>query len=213
MTCALRLDGTGLTVDGRASDIPTAIARCNAHGRAALLIADDAPSGACTTLAAAFEHAGIVVATGRRNGRGRRGASRRKDAPRYVLEGRTILQDGQPIVRIERVDLGDHRFASTPYETDVFARRIVDLLNGKRRRQAGASPMHRMFVFRTTPTNGPARSRWFEATPPTTWHDAKRRIVAAGLLDERVMLPTEWKLVADPPPPLRVPADRLQPLP
>jgi len=211
--CSLRLDGNGLTVDGRASDLATAIASCNAAGRAYLALADDAPSGACAELLSAFECSGIAIAGPRRNGRGRQ-RPRRQAAARYALEGgRTIVREGQPIVTLQRVDLGDGRHAISPHETDRLARQIVDLLNGKRRRQAKSATTHRIFVFRTSPTNGEVRTRWFAADPPTTWDDARRRIVAAGLLDERVTLPTEWKLVADPPSPIRVPSDRLQPLP
>jgi hypothetical protein len=73
--------------------------------------------------------------------------------------------------------------------------------------------MHRVFLFRTNRKNGGSRTRFYEANPPTTWDDARRRLTAAGLLDERILLPTEWSLVADPPSPIRVPANRLRPLP
>lgn len=53
-----------------------------------------------------------------------------KGQPRYTTEGRRILRDGEPIVLVERVDLGDHRFALSPYETDQFVRRMTKLLNG-----------------------------------------------------------------------------------
>ena len=47
----------------------------------------------------------------------------------FTLEGgRTILRDGQAIVRIERVDLGDERYVLSPFETDQLAARIVRLL-------------------------------------------------------------------------------------
>lgn len=58
---------------------------------------------------------------------------------RYSLEGRTILRDGEAILHLERVDLGDERYAITPHAADVLAQQIVDLLNGRRsRRQAQA---------------------------------------------------------------------------
>ncbi len=206
--CSLRLDARGLTADGLAIDIPNAVTRCQAAGRADLVIADDAPSSISADLAAAFSAAGILI-NQRRNARGSRRARRRQARARYSREGRTILRDGQPVVHLERVDLGDHRFAMTPHETDVLAQRVVDLLNRSGRNAA----THRIFLFRTSPKNGNSRTRWYEANPPTTWEDAKRRISAAGLLDERILLPTEWSLVVDPPAPLRVPADRLRPLP
>lgn len=59
--------------------------------------------------------------------------TQRRDAGRaapYALEGgRVIVRDGQPVVRLERVDLGDQRYALSPHETDELAARIVRLLN------------------------------------------------------------------------------------
>jgi hypothetical protein len=213
-TCSLRLDGDGLTVDGRASDIDAAIESCRAAARTALVLADDAPSSAYAALVAAFERAGIPIAhAARRNARRPRG--RRQAAPRYALEGgRTILRDDQPIVTLQRIDLGNERYALSPHETDGLARQIVDLLNGKRRRQSGAAtPTHRIFMFQTTWKGGAEVHRhWFEADPPVTWDEAKRRLVAAKLIDERIMAwGADWKLVGDPP--LRVRPDWLRPLP
>ena len=49
---------------------------------------------------------------------------------RYSLDGgRVIVRDGVPLVRLERVDLGDSRFALSPHETDKLGARIVRLLN------------------------------------------------------------------------------------
>ena len=59
-------------------------------------------------------------------------AGTRDAAPkqRFTLEGgRTILRGGEAIVRIERVDLGDARYALSPFETDQLAAQIVRLLN------------------------------------------------------------------------------------
>jgi hypothetical protein len=39
------------------------------------------------------------------------------------------VRDGEAIVSIERVDLGDQRYALSPYETDRLAERLVQLLN------------------------------------------------------------------------------------
>ncbi len=51
-------------------------------------------------------------------------------AGRFALDGgRVIARDGQPLVRLERVDLGDDRYALSPYETDELAAKIVRLLN------------------------------------------------------------------------------------
>lgn len=48
---------------------------------------------------------------------------------RYSLEGRRILRDGEAIASIDRVDLGDQRYALSPHETDRLAERLVQLLN------------------------------------------------------------------------------------
>ena len=208
--CSLRLDAQGLTSDGAPIDIPTAVAKCQAAGRADLVIGDDAPSSVSADLAAAFKSGGILV-NQRRNARSRRGARRRQARSRYSREGRTILRDGQRVLQLERVDLGDQRFGLTPHEADVLTQRVVDLLNGSGRARNDAT--HRVFLFRTNPKNGGSRTRFYEANPPTTWADARRRLAAAGLLDERILLPTEWSLVADPPSPIRVPTNRLRPLP
>lgn len=51
---------------------------------------------------------------------------------RYTLEGRTILRDGVEVIEITRIDLGDQRYALSPYETDLLTKRIVRLLNAGR---------------------------------------------------------------------------------
>ena len=60
-------------------------------------------------------------------------AKRTRDARRagrYALDGgRVITRNDQALVRIERVDLGDDRYALSPYETDELAAKIVRLLN------------------------------------------------------------------------------------
>lgn len=49
---------------------------------------------------------------------------------RYAVDGgRTIVRDGEAIVRLERVDLGNERYALSPHETDKLTQRIVRLLN------------------------------------------------------------------------------------
>ena len=89
--CALRLDAKGLTADGAAIDVPTAVTRCQAAGRADLVIADDAPSAVYADLAAAFAAAGIPLREQRnRNGarrRARRSPRRRRPTGRNVRTG------------------------------------------------------------------------------------------------------------------------------
>lgn len=58
-----------------------------------------------------------------------RGAAR--TTPRFTREGRTILRDGVAILYVDRVDLGDQRFAISPHHADVMTERMVRLLNRK----------------------------------------------------------------------------------
>ncbi len=48
---------------------------------------------------------------------------------RFTLEGRTILRDGEAILHVDRVDLGDERYAISPHHADVLTQRMVRLLN------------------------------------------------------------------------------------
>ena len=48
---------------------------------------------------------------------------------RYTREGRTILRDGTPIVHVDRIDLGDQRYAISPHDADRLTHRMVHLLN------------------------------------------------------------------------------------
>ena len=60
-------------------------------------------------------------------GRRPRGAG---NTGRYAVDGgRTIVRDGEAILRIERVDLGNERYALSPHETDKLTQRIARLLN------------------------------------------------------------------------------------
>jgi hypothetical protein len=57
----------------------------------------------------------------------RRGAARATQ--RYTTEGRRILRDGEPILYVDRVDLGDERYAISPHHADLLTERMVRLLN------------------------------------------------------------------------------------
>jgi len=96
--CSLRLDAKGLTADGVAVDIPTAVTRCQAAGRADLVLADDAPSTVAGDLAAAFKAAGILI-NQRRNARarpgkrrGRRQVAARPDLPAFAKTVRALAE-------------------------------------------------------------------------------------------------------------------------
>jgi hypothetical protein len=57
--CSLKLDSSGITVDGAKVDTATAVERCKANGRAALVVSADAPAAAHAQLATALNAARI----------------------------------------------------------------------------------------------------------------------------------------------------------
>jgi hypothetical protein len=59
--CSLKLDATGLTADGKAVDVPTALAHCKAAGRADVIFAADGPAQIYVDLSQAFAKAGIPI--------------------------------------------------------------------------------------------------------------------------------------------------------
>lgn len=77
--CQLRLMAAGLTADGQPIDVPGAVARCKAAGRAEVVITGDAPGAVYAQLAAALAEVGVAVAP-RRNGRPVRHRSKRRQS-------------------------------------------------------------------------------------------------------------------------------------
>jgi hypothetical protein len=63
--CALRLDARGLSADGVAIDVPTAVAWCKAAGRVDLIYAKDGPAQVYLDLNAALAKAGVAVSVRR----------------------------------------------------------------------------------------------------------------------------------------------------
>ena len=59
--CSLKLDATGLSADGNPVDVPTAVKRCKAAGRADLFLTDSAPAQVYVDLSQAFAKAGIPL--------------------------------------------------------------------------------------------------------------------------------------------------------
>jgi hypothetical protein len=124
-TCIVRIEPTALTVDGARVDLAEAIRSCKAAGHAAVSVAPNAPASLYARLIAALGAANIPTT---RNGRSRPRESSRA-SERYTHEGRTILRDGEPILYVDRVDLGDARYAISPYHADLLTGRMVRLLN------------------------------------------------------------------------------------
>ena len=216
-TCVVRIEPTGLTVDGAPVDLAEAVRRCKATGHAAVSVAPSAPASLYAQVMAALGAASIpttrnarrrTAGTPKRRNRERSstftlvvfpegvwgatkrvryfkadrpttwedardrlaaaklldrdalspngagawrlvtdparfradraeplpgGTSQPRDAARaserYTREGRTILRDGGPILYVDRVDLGDARYAISPYHADLLTERMVRLLN------------------------------------------------------------------------------------
>ncbi len=60
--CALKLDATGLTLDGERVDVPTAVSRCKANGRGAqIAYASNGPAAVYMELTAALGKAGVPM--------------------------------------------------------------------------------------------------------------------------------------------------------
>lgn len=82
--CRLQLTAAGLTSDGQPTDIPSAVARCKAAGRADVSVSGDAPGAVYAQLAAGLVEAGVAV-TPLRNGRASsRPVKHRPPSPRPV---------------------------------------------------------------------------------------------------------------------------------
>ncbi len=73
--CSLRLDPTGLTVDGVKTNVADAVKRCQAASRADVTIVKDAPAATYADLMIALGRAGIPIYA-HRNSRGARGRRR-----------------------------------------------------------------------------------------------------------------------------------------
>ena len=80
--CSLRLDPTGLTVDGAKTNVDDAVKRCQTAGRADVTIVKDAPAATYADLMVALGRAGIPIYA-HRNSRGTRG---RRRAPRNNVD-------------------------------------------------------------------------------------------------------------------------------
>jgi hypothetical protein len=64
--CQLRLDPSGLTLDGAAITVEAAVAACRSAGAADLIVTGDSAYGASSALRAALDDAGVAVFDGSR---------------------------------------------------------------------------------------------------------------------------------------------------
>jgi len=201
--CALRLDAQGLTADGAPIDIPAAVAKCQAAGRADLVLADDAPSTVYADLAAAFHAAGILISQ-RRNARARRRPRRaaRRDArpPRYLASCGTCYSGARLETnnrRAANAHATSHLRLHPGHEVHVTDRKV-------RTRDDRDAPTYERFTLRIYPngTKAGAQLRHFHAEPATSWKDAYYRLIAAGIVEARRAGRTQeaggWMLSVDP---------------
>jgi len=220
--CAVRIDRAGLTVDGTRVDLAEAVRRCEAAGHAAITLAPNAPASLYADLMLALDPAPTA-----RNARARNADTTTNFTLRYYPDGRK----GTPKMRwfraeapITWVEARDRLIAAGIVDPSVggrthepggwmlsidkhqFRADRAELLPGSPRN----SDTSATFTLVEFPDGiwGKRRERWFRAQPPTTWDDARDRLVAARVLDPSTR--THWKLLTDP---ARFRADRAEPLP
>jgi hypothetical protein len=115
--CTLRLDPTGLTVDGAKTTVTDAVNRCKAASRADLTIVKDAPAATYADLMIALGRAGIPIYAHRnsRGARGRRRAARNNidsiDLPAFaetVLELADQIEEEESPWGLARARINEH---------------------------------------------------------------------------------------------------------
>lgn len=215
-TCRVHVTATGFVVDGTSVDLAEAVKRCHAIGHATITVEKNAPASSYAALLVALEAARVPTI---RNAGGQ-SPSDTKTAFTLITyaEGRSA----GPTTRYFR--------AETPITWSdardrLAAAGILDLALAGRTHQPGGwmlSIASRDFrAHRAEPMPGPRnaetfsrftlalypdglsgvkRVRWFRATPPTTWQDARDRLAAASVIDKRSIAPGSagyWKLVVD----------------
>ena len=226
--CALRLDPSGLTADGARVALHDAIERCKAAGRADVTIVPGAPAATYAELMIALGRAGVPTSAHRNAGGARRNVQR---WARYTLRiypqgskgpaqmrwfrARAPIPWSEARLRLERAGVMDPWLAGKTSEPGGWMMSVVP----RDFRAERAEPMPALRNNETSSTFtlavfqdgiwGTKRVRWFRADPPTTWEDARDRLVAAGMLDPSGRAGT-WKLITDP---VRFRPDRAEPLP
>ncbi len=217
--CVVRIDATGVLVDGERVDVDEAVRRCEAAGHAAVTVARNAP---------ASTYAALMTALGTANTPAVRNAGRRKPEteakafftlityPRGTKDRPThrYFRAESPIVwaeardRLAAAGLLDHALAGRTSEpggwmlsidAHEFRATNAEPLPG-RPRNSIASEIFTLAVY-PEGVGGPRRVRWFKANAPILWDDARDRLAAAGALDlaaNKPMDPGYWILVTSP---------------
>ena len=99
--CSLRLDPTGLTVDGVKTNVDDAVKRCQTAGRADVTIVKDAPAATYADLMVALGRAGIPIYAHRNS----RGAGGRRRATRNNVDAIDLPAFAETVLAIaEEID-------------------------------------------------------------------------------------------------------------
>lgn len=217
--CVVRIDATGLVVDGARVDFSEAVRRCEAAGHAAVTVAPNAPA---STYAALMTALGTSAAPTVRNASGRTSETDATDVftlityPNGIKDKSThrYFRAESPIAWAEARD----RLAAAGYLELALAGRTREpggwMLSVASRdfRAHRAEPLpgrarnsivSEIFTLAVYPegVGGPKRVRWFKAGAPILWDDARDRLAAAGMLDLDAIKPMDpgyWILVTSP---------------
>jgi len=217
--CLVRIDATGLAIDGARADVGEVVRRAQLAGRALVAVGKDAPASTYAALMTALRAAGVATHVRAARVLARNAAPETKDSfslvtyPHGIKDKPTIryFRAEQPIAwteardRLAAAGLLDLALAGRTREpggwmlsidpNDFRAQRAEPLPGGARNSELAAQ-----FTLVTYPegVGGPKRVRWFYAERPILWNQALERLDEAGLIDAAATLPLQpgyWILV------------------
>jgi sulfur transfer complex TusBCD TusB component (DsrH family) len=233
-TCLIRLDATGLTVDGVRVGMVEAVERARRVGSAQVALAQDASASAFAELMTSLRAANITAQVRAADVLARNATSETQEFFTLITYARGI-QD-KPTVRYFRAE---SRIAWSEARDRLAANGLLDLALAGRTREPGGwmlsidpkdfrshraeplpggprnSVISTIFTLAVYPegVGGPKKVRWFKASRPTMWDSARDRLAEAGLLDldaNKAMDRGYWILVTSPE---AFKEDRAEPLP
>ncbi len=221
----VRLDASGLTLDGAAVDVDDAVARCHAAGRAAVIASPDASASLYAELMTALTAARVPIL---------RNATRHKtEADATTLFTLITYPRGSRQPAKHRSFRAEAPIAWTEARDRLAAAGLLDLaLAGRTHQQGGwmlsisakdfrahqaealpgapratdvrnaeTSTTFTLATYTRGVGGGRRTVRWFVSDMPTTWEDARDRLAAGGLLDRGMTSPNGpgyWKLTTEP---------------
>ena len=217
--CVVRIDATGLLVDGARVDVTEAIRRCEAAGHAAVTVARNAPASTYAALMTALGTANLPAV---RNAGGRTSETDAKEAFTLIT-----YPNGSKGKSTHRYFRAESPIAWAEARDRLAAAGLLELALAGRTREPGgwmlsiasrdfrahkAEPLpgrprnsvaSDIFTLAVYPegVGGPKRLRWFQSSAPILWEEARDRLAAAGFLDLDVKSPMDpgyWILVISP---------------